>query len=326
MSFDHLNQGNFDIGFTTTKREGHDYHQVTRDITLSIQRFHEGHLINLFYTGGQPVRVELTDKIVPYYSDYIEWRYILEGHLEINFEGTVASFEEDEICFMNSAALHEELPDSSECVVINMNINRVFFNERFLEHITLTPLQKFLRTNLLHLGHVEKYLKFTPVSSDMELIRGYIFSIMNEVRFQQVGYLDISRGYLIRIMDTLSTGFQYNFRGEDSSIYYETLFESVSEYMKDHLSTVTMDSLIETFHYQTAFFNRLIKRYTGLTYSNYLISLRIEKAKELLLTTDLSIEEIIWLVGYHNRGFFYRRFSEAVGMNPAAYRKTQQLS
>lgn len=322
MTFEHLNQGNYDIGFQTVTVDGMDYHQLTREITLSMQTFREGRLINMLFSNGQPLRVQLDDEeIIPYFADYIEWRYVLSGHLSLEIEGELAHFQENEICFINSSALHREDIHHSECVIINIFMNRAFFNERFITSISLTPLQKFLRTNILHRGHKERYLKFSPVPADTAEIKKYIFQIFNEVRFEKPGYLDISRGYITRLMDTLASGYQYNFSRYDASRYHDTLFASVSDYMKQNLRTVTMDQLIETFHFQSNYFNNLIKRYTGLTYSNYLISLRVERAKELLENTDMTIDEIIWLVGYYNKTFFYRRFTEITGVSPAHYRK-----
>ena len=49
------------------------------------------------------------------------------------------------------------------------------------------------------------------------------------------------------------------------------------------------------FHYQEDYFNRLIKRKTGLTYSAYLQQIRLERAEHLLVSTDKSIEELLIL-------------------------------
>ena len=81
-----------------------------------------------------------------------------------------------------------------------------------------------------------------------------------------------------------------------------------------------MSDLVENFHYQPNFINNLIKKYIGLTYSDYLVSLRVEHDKVMLETTDLPIYEIIWLVGYHNKGYFYKRFTEITGVSPARFR------
>jgi AraC-like DNA-binding protein len=311
----------FDIGFYSTFEDGIDHHHVTRDITVSMQQFHDNELTNILFQQGNPLRIRLTEEdVASYYSDYLEWRFILEGHFEMEIDGELAGFEENELCFLNSSALHREIIKGSECTIINFNINRSFFNERFISSISVSPLQKFLRGNLLQLGMNEKYLKFVPAGDILEEIKESVFTILNEGKLQLPGYQDICRGHIIRLTDFLSASFRHELSQRDAPRYYETLFDSVAEYMKKHASGLRMQDLIRVFHYQSNFLNNLIKQFTGLTYSDYLVSLRIDRAKELLETTDLPVEEIIFLVGYHNRGFFYKKFTQTTGVSPLQYR------
>ncbi|MEW6654945.1 MAG: helix-turn-helix transcriptional regulator [Bacteroidota bacterium] len=57
---------------------------------------------------------------------------------------------------------------------------------------------------------------------------------------------------------------------------------------------------------------------------NFLTTLRIEEAKRLLRSTDLSINYIAEKVGYPNVTNFYRHFQRQVGMTPAAFRKQEK--
>ena len=54
--------------------------------------------------------------------------------------------------------------------------------------------------------------------------------------------------------------------------------------------------------------------------ARYLNNLRIEKAKELLRSTDLQVMEIADQVGYFDSKYFSRQFKLAVGLTPAQYR------
>ena len=324
-SYTHLTQGNLDIGFASQIENGKDHHKVTRELTLSIQKFHNGHLSNMVFANGQAIRIELSDpEIIPYYSDYIELRYVLSGHLEIEIEGENVQFKENDICFINSSAYHSESLKTSDCIIVNISIDQLFFTQGFIDSISLTPLQKFLRTNILQRGHVEKYLRFTPVSNDSDELNECTSALILEIRLQKPGWLNISRGYIIRMMDMLSTGYQYNFSESDHERYYDSLFASIDDFMKNNLSTMTMNDLVKKFHFHSNFFNNLIKKYTGMTYSNYLILLRIDKAKTLLRETNLTVDEIILYVGYHNKGFFYKRFQEQTGLSPSKYRSTKK--
>ena len=67
--------------------------------------------------------------------------------------------------------------------------------------------------------------------------------------------------------------------------------------------------------------SHLFKNRTGSTLSDYINTLRMEKIKELLLTSDDSIKDIIIQVGYSDSSNFVRKFREQIGMTPGAYRK-----
>ena len=68
-------------------------------------------------------------------------------------------------------------------------------------------------------------------------------------------------------------------------------------------------------------FIRCFKRYMGVTPMQYLISIRMNRAKELLRNTDYSIQEISSLVGYENPLYFSRLFQRQTGRPPSVYRR-----
>lgn len=168
-------------------------------------------------------------------------------------------------------------------------------------------------------------MKFTPnPKTERSSIESYFFQIFSEVRTQKPGYLEISKGYIIRLLDMLATNYQNNDSHDNSSTFSDMLFSAVNDYIKDNLQSVTINDLKEEFHFQPNYFNKLIKKYTGVTYSTYLIALRIERAKSLLESTNHTIEEIMWMVGYNNKGFFYNKFQESAGLTPSKYREKMQ--
>ena len=68
-------------------------------------------------------------------------------------------------------------------------------------------------------------------------------------------------------------------------------------------------------------FCRRFRAAFGTTFSLYLSAWRIEKARELLKTTDLPISEIVSAVGFADFSYFSKTFRERLGCTPTAYRK-----
>jgi transcriptional regulator GlxA family with amidase domain len=68
-------------------------------------------------------------------------------------------------------------------------------------------------------------------------------------------------------------------------------------------------------------FKRRFARATGLSPMEYIHTLRLEEAKQMLEASDLPIEAIANEVGYEDASFFGRLFRRKVGLTPAQYRK-----
>jgi len=68
-------------------------------------------------------------------------------------------------------------------------------------------------------------------------------------------------------------------------------------------------------------FKRRFQKAAGMTPLEYVHALRLERAKTLLETTELKLEQIAEKVGYEDTGFFSRLFRRAVGLTPVQYRR-----
>nr|AGO97152.1 AraC family transcription regulator [Streptomyces sp. CNT-179] len=81
------------------------------------------------------------------------------------------------------------------------------------------------------------------------------------------------------------------------------------------LNEVAAEVFVSPYH-----FSRIFSRAIGLTPGRYLTAVRLFAAKRMLLTTDLTVSDIVCSVGYNSVGTFTSRFTRAVGMSPTQYR------
>lgn len=79
--------------------------------------------------------------------------------------------------------------------------------------------------------------------------------------------------------------------------------------------------LLRIAHMSQSNFMRVFKRATGQSPIEYLIRLRIQEATRLLRTTDRTVTEIAFDVGFQDSNYFSRQFKQALGISPRAYRK-----
>ena len=74
-------------------------------------------------------------------------------------------------------------------------------------------------------------------------------------------------------------------------------------------------------HMSDCWFNRTFKKVTKVTPIQYIISLRITSAINLLENTNHNIKQIASMVGYNDEYYFSRLFKKSTGLSPTAYRK-----
>ena len=108
----------------------------------------------------------------------------------------------------------------------------------------------------------------------------------------------------------------------DTVTAYETAVERVISYMKLHLGDpfdldhIARLAAISKFHCV-----RVFEEITGTSPHHFLACLRVQRAKELLLNTEVPITEICMQVGYSSLGSFSATFSALVGVSPQQFRR-----
>lgn len=92
--------------------------------------------------------------------------------------------------------------------------------------------------------------------------------------------------------------------------------------MRENLSEpITIDDLASAALFSKFHFSRVFQRATGVSPGRFLSALRLQRAKDLLISTSLNVADISLRVGYSSVGTFSSRFSRSVGMSPTAYRR-----
>ena len=86
-------------------------------------------------------------------------------------------------------------------------------------------------------------------------------------------------------------------------------------------SNVSIEKIAESLHVDSAYFSRKFTEKMQLSPKEYILNKRIERAKELLCTTDANIFEISNSVGYEDQFYFCRIFKKYTSLSPSEYRK-----
>ena len=102
-----------------------------------------------------------------------------------------------------------------------------------------------------------------------------------------------------------------------------SIIEMAEEYIKDNFhKDVSLDEVSKTVNISPYYFSKIFKEGTGKNFIEYLTNIRMERAKELLSTTEQSMKEICAMCGYSDPNYFSRSFKKNVGVTPTEFKNT----
>lgn len=103
----------------------------------------------------------------------------------------------------------------------------------------------------------------------------------------------------------------------------EAFTRHLAEYVEAHLSeaTLSVTTIADEFCVSPRQFARRMKEVTGIDTTHYIRAARVMKARHLLATSDLPMQQIAYQCGFESANYFSRVFRQAVGQSPTEFRK-----
>lgn len=149
-------------------------------------------------------------------------------------------------------------------------------------------------------GNVNKIFSYDildeidKISNDIHMLNDWIIRVSNEI---------------------------YTYIMELKSQSSKSLIERVVEYVDDNYDRdIKLSQVADNFYVSHAYLGQLFKEHTGVFFSDYINKKRVDKAKELYITGNFKIYEIIEKVGYKHSEHFYRQFKKYEGITFAEFR------
>ncbi|MBM7565104.1 helix-turn-helix transcriptional regulator [Paenibacillus sacheonensis] len=167
----------------------------------------------------------------------------------------------------------------------------------------LTPVDQYMY--LPKHAHLDPAL-LVPLLDEMTELHETL-TLRNSLR------LNVLSGELFeRLQATISGGL-------NSRSYH--ISERAVQYLKTHMTEpFDAEAMAAALHYNFDYLSRCLKQHTGMSPLQYVHHLQINRAVTLLLTTDLSVQEIGEQAGQPNGNYFIRLFRKHMGASPGAYR------
>ena len=223
--------------------------------------------------------------------------YVLDGVFTFVKDGRPVSAHEGDTIFLDCREKHEYYtPDRLESVWV---------------HIAGANLEALYRT-ITAGGSVLK-------CSDREHVRRLLFRLVNDLSDEApVSEMQLSLT-IYKLLAELSAPSMVRGRARETD---EDGVQAVREYIARNLQkNLTVQALAALMHMSPSHFSRVFKRRTGLSPYDYVLTARLNRAKEYLQRTDLSVSEIAFETGFNSDANFIYFFTKHVGLSPGKFRK-----
>ena len=100
----------------------------------------------------------------------------------------------------------------------------------------------------------------------------------------------------------------------------KVIHDVISYINQNYLSSFSLSDLAEHFFLSKEHLSRLFKKETGENLFSYIMELKLTEAKKLLKTTDMTLDDIAFHLGFSNGNYFSKVFKKNCGISPSEYR------
>ena len=269
--------------------------------------------------GGELFGIRMHTRFVdfPVHSHrYVEMIYQLQGETRHLIDDSYPlTLKSRQLLLLSRGTRHSIEAAGEADLAVNFILIPAFFDAAALQLGDSNALSVFLKANFHNstpaAGHMVFDISDAPMAENLleNLILGQLKAIPLELQ-------RLTLELLLRHLSGMSGALVAQTKKEQEQQLVLYVLSQIEQDVRASLSALAASRSMDV----TAL-SRLIKKYTGCTFTELLHTARFSRAIVLLRDTELSITDIATSVGYENTAFFYRRFESRYGCTPAEYRR-----
>lgn len=202
-----------------------------------------------------------------------------------------------------------------------VKLKKEFITTQLIAQMADCPiLYDFLRLDTSQM----EYLLFDITMQ--EVVKTYLNILLYELSSNDEENYKLVKASLILFLTNLHKVHQEALIISESSMMKDYDIGKWLKYMVDNYSTVTLRSMAEHFNFNPTYFSVRFKVLADCQFSEKLLEIKLEKARWLLVTTNLTVQNIVEMIGFKEKSYFYRVFKKQYKMTPLQYRKHYKLA
>lgn len=277
------------------------------------------HLEKLFFEEGRDVTFTRSIRyfqMVEHSHDYFEIECVLNGSAMHSSKNETIALSQGDMVLIPPKTRHN-LVVLGDGTVVNIGIRQSTFQSAFWDVLNGNlSLSKYFQTTLYGVQNNEIFFR----SGLDDFAEELLLMIYRQQDKQTLEAKKLSNHLMQALLYYVIENCSQDSVFQISEYLHEQAL-AIKLYMIEHYQDVTLDSLASHFSFSAPYLSRLIKRFFGINYAHLVQSIRLEKARELLINTNMHITDISAYIGYESNSYFINIFKQAYGTTPSRYRK-----
>ena len=244
--------------------------------------------------------------------------YVYEGEFALSINGQGFVLGKGNVFIISPGTDVSSIIDNDDTVVFTLMIRAGSFSTSFISLVTENNYaSKFFLNMLCSKGRPLFTIVRSPPDDSLSGILHRLLELQESQRLSTAMYNSLAQLFICSLF------YRYEDCIESKSAFdkNDILVADVLSYMHKNYSTTSLQDVSEQFSLSDKYLSRVMKEKAGMSYMTIMTDIKLNKAKELLKSTDQSIEGISSILGYSDsrqlRALFCRKF----GVSPCKYRK-----
>ena len=252
----------------------------------------------------------------PHRHEFIELVYIRSGTGVHIIDGKPFRVFPGSFLFMDYGQTHEIIPETT-ITLRNILIEPEFFSNELVDMASIVDIFRYSLFSGFS-GEVDATTQCVQFPPDEQiLLDTLIGSMLQEYRTQNTGYLTVLRSGTQMIFTWLLRKLH-----DSAPLPMRSSIQDTLEYINLHFAEkMDLSDIAARGFYNPDYLSKLLKKHCGKSFSQYIKEKRIAEARRLLLSSELSVTDIMLSCGYSDHKLFYRHFKEIYHEPPGSFRR-----
>ena len=267
------------------------------------------------------IYIEKYCRLMPHLSaihDFFEIVYVVDNNMQIEIGENTLTLQPGDVCFISPGILHTPYV-MEETIALQMTVRKSTFRKEFYRCLAGNSVTSDFFLNALYSQNGGSVLLF-HMNSDEE-IKNVFLQMYQENYNRYAGFQNVMNNLFEILLCYLLRCDPSEIEIKQDCQKADTRMTQLLQYIENNCERITIADLSQKFHLTKTYLSKYITHKTGKSFRSILQEIRLEKARGMLCSSNLRIEDISEAVGYHNVEHFIRLFKQKYHKTPNQFRK-----